>query len=188
MISYAYSYSLPGYICIANNPTRHSGPLFLSKGYNYVLRNDLTIHHENIEIVFIEIWKLGIIYWRPHTDFRHFLDKFVDIISVVSDEKKLCCIAGDFNLDLLKYKDDATIAYCKITITKSTRVNSVSATIIDHIWSNNISNGKISDNFQVFTIYKHDLCPTHTEESINKTMLYRDYRNLGKMSSGMKFV
>ena len=132
MIFYTYSYSLPGYICIANNLTRHSGPLYLSKGYNYVLRNDLIIQHERIEIEFIEIWKLGIIYRRPHTDFRHFLDKFIDIISVVSDEKKLYCIAGDFKLDLLKCKDDATITYCKITITKSTRVNSASATIIDY--------------------------------------------------------
>ena len=52
---YTYSYSLPGYICIANNLTRHSGPLYFSKGYNYVLRNDFTMQHESTEIVYIEI-------------------------------------------------------------------------------------------------------------------------------------
>ena len=94
---------------------------------------------------------------------------------------------GDFNIDLLKYN------YCNFSteffnqfsssgytplISKPTRITKSTATLIDNIFTNNLSktehlNGillnDISDHFPIFTITEHELqkCP--------KTSMAEDY-------------
>lgn len=88
---------------------------------------------------------------------------------------KPCYITGDFNIDLLKYN------YCNFSteffnqfsssgytplISKPTRITKSTATLIDNIFTNNLSktehlNGillnDISDHFPIFTTTEHEL-------------------------------
>jgi len=68
-----------------------------------------------LETLFIEIKNqevnlvVGVVYRRPHTDFKHFLDKMKEIIEVISEENKHCIITGDFNVNLLKNVSDPNV-------------------------------------------------------------------------------
>ena len=77
-----------------------------------------------------------------------------------------------------------------------TRVTSQSATIIDHIWSNNcphsIFNGilynKITDHFPVFSLYKHDEISISTRQVNRKVKMYRDFstNNISNFRESLK--
>ena len=192
-------YSLPEYTMFTNNTSRNSGgvALYAHNKYSVIERNDLTVKNESIETIFIEILNnegkdvvVGILYRRPHTDLNLFFNSLNNILSIINEEHKLCYILGDFNLDLLKSDTQAPVAdliatcYSKLmfnTINKPTRVTSTTATIIDHIWTNNafsnIKNGivysKISDHFPVFSIFS----TTPVAESDSVTIKYRNFSN-----------
>ena len=77
-----------------------------------------------------------------------FLDKFNDILSRISKDNKQCYVIGDFNLDLLQYNHhtptqefiDTLFSHAFIPlISNPTRLTSYSATIIDNILRNNLS-------------------------------------------------
>ena len=102
-------------------------------------------------------------------NFQKFENTFNDVIEHLNLSALPYCIAGDFNIDLLKYMIDSKIkAYadmllsnsCKLLIDKPTRITSSSATLIDHIISNNVSSEtiggvalcNISDRLAVFAI------------------------------------
>ena len=93
---------------------------------------------------------LGVIY-RPNSEPRADLDIYtttmLDIMDIISKERKKCVIMGDMNIDLLKfeshrktnnYLDNIFAHGFRPVITKPTRCNS-SATLIDHIYTNNIT-------------------------------------------------
>ena len=114
---------------------------------------------------------VGVIYRRPNTNIKDFLDRFDDSMLTLQNERKIIYISGDFNLDLLRWEENSAVAdfmnicHSKLffnTINKPTRVTATSATLIDHIWSNDINgivdNGiiysKVSDHFPVFSIFE----------------------------------
>ena len=78
-----------------------------------------------------------------------FLDKFCDILSLISTNNKLCYIAGDYNLDVLRCNNHSPtqeiienlFLYMFVPlIDKPTRITAHSATLIDNIFtSNNLS-------------------------------------------------
>ena len=77
-----------------------------------------------------------------------FLDKFCDILSLISTNNKLCYIASDYNLDLLRCNNHSPtqefienlFSYMFVhLIDKPKRITAHSATLIDNIFTNNLS-------------------------------------------------
>ena len=109
------------------------------------------------ESVFIETTPLsgkhsiiGLIY-RPNTEPLADLDIFAtslsEILDIINNEHKQSIIMGDMNINLLKYDTHSkTNDYLNNLfshgflplITKPTRVTPVTASLIDHIYTNNI--------------------------------------------------
>ena len=177
--SIEHLYEINGYNMYTNNNSRSSGgiAMYLKEDLDCFLRDDLTIKENFIETLFIEIKTkqkniiVGAIYRRPKTDITSFNDKIDDILQKICSENKIMIISGDFNFDLLKLNSVETVQDYVTnfltkqffhTITKPTRVTSTAATLIDHIWCNNlvdlISSGiiysPISDHFPIISSFK----------------------------------
>ena len=134
-----------------------------------------------MESVFIEIDStafgtksniiIGVIYRMPDLSFDVFNERMCDISNVVTKEKKIGYLVGDLNIDLLKHEehrptsDFVDILYANNMfplIVKPTRVTDKSATLIDHIMTNNfdiysrhkqgILMSSISDHYALFHI------------------------------------
>ena len=91
---------------------------------------------------------VGFVYRPPNQNTALFLDKFNDILSRISKDNKQCYVMGDFNLDLLQYNHhtptqefiDTLFSHAFIPlISNPTRLTSYSATLIDNIFTNNLS-------------------------------------------------
>ena len=107
----------------------------------------------------------------PNTCMQIFNDRMYDIMNIVQREWKTCYFLGGLNVDLLKYESHQSTAAFLDTlysynvfplITKPTRVTRESATLIDHVLTNNfdinskhvqgISYTSISGHYAVFHI------------------------------------
>ena len=125
-------------------------------------------------------------------NFQKFENSFNDVIEHLNSRALQYYIAGDFNIDLLKYMIDSKIkAYadmllsnsCNLLIDKPTRITSSSATLIDHIISNNVSSEMISgiglcdisDHLAIFAI----IPASHKCNKPNKRII-RDMRNFNQ--------
>ncbi len=118
---------------------------------------------------------------------KHFIDidifteTLFETLEIINQERKKCTLLGDFNLDLLKYNlHDKTNAFIENIfslgyipqITKPTRITTSSATLIDHIYTNNILsrpiNGivinDVADHFGIFHIEQHKNKNTHAKQ------------------------
>ena len=152
------------------------------------------------ESIFIEIKHpskknviVGAIY-RHHTDVSEFLNKFLKpTMENITKSKKNCILAGDFNVDLIKYGSDSHVDnfYDEISsfsfrplILQPTRVTSHSFTLIDNIFINDvacISSGgnitcSISDHFSQFVqidIFEK----THGSKKVKYS---RDWKNFNR--------
>ena len=170
---------------------------FIKDDINFKIRKDLSVFIPHVfESVFIEIDSnseksriVGIIY-RPNNPPRADVDIFsvtlYEILDTINRENKYGVIMGDFNIDLLKFG-----SHCKTsdyldnifshgfipTITKPTRVTKNSATLIDHIYSNNISTSTtsgiiitdVADHFGTF----YSVCD---EKRSSKSIQYKKAR------------
>ena len=146
---------------------------------------------ETIESLFVEITVphgkniiVGSVYRPPNQNTAFFLDKF-DILSRISKDNKQCYVMGDFNLDLLQYnqfihqlKNLSTLfshAFIPL-ISNPTHLTSYSATLIDNIFTNNLSqnvlNGivlnDLSDHLPVFAYFSGK---TLTRDGENKVFI-----------------
>jgi len=94
---------------------------------------------------------IGVIY-RPNTQHDADIDIFCtflfDIIDIITNEKNRCMLMGDCNIDLLKYNShDKTTEYVDNLFSRGimslihypTRLTHSTATLIDHMYTNNIS-------------------------------------------------
>ena len=177
---------LPGFHDIIfrcrDDDNREGVRLFIKDNICYKIRNDLSIFIPHvIETLFIEITEnskqgpntvIGIIY-RPNTPPRADIDIFcaslLDVIDIISNEKKRCMLMGDCNIDLLKYNThDKTTEYVDNLLSRGimplihypTRVTHSTATLLDHMYTNNISlNSKsgiivtdVADHFGTFHV------------------------------------
>jgi hypothetical protein len=190
--------ALPGFhklITRSRNDDNHGGVgLFVKQNVQFKIREDLSIFIPHVfESIFIEVLSntnkntiVGVIY-RPNTQPKADMDIFTstlfDLMNIINVEKKKSTIMGDFNIDLLKYNShDKTNNYVDNLftqgflplITKPTRVTSTSATLIDHIYTNNICKASISgiiltdvaDHFGIF--YCVQCKPTQSKNAIIK--------------------
>ena len=163
---------------------------FISSKLKFSIRKDLSTFKEGIfESQAIEVFSrksksIFINIYRPpsvefngisvRTQIETFQTCISKLLSKISKEKSKVYLVGDLNLCLLKYEsfvptskfiDDMFAAGFIELITKPTRIsnnnNYTTATLIDHIWTNNISNKpfdcgiittQISDHFATFSI------------------------------------
>ena len=175
--------SLPGYhniiARVRDDNSRGGVGFFIKENIKFRKREDLSLFIPHvIETLFIEFETssknksiAGIVY-RPNSaplaDIDVFSTTILDIVHKVNSEKKKCYIMGDMNLDLLKYSlhlktndylENFFVNGFLPMITKPTRITQSSATLIDHIFTNNLAEATsgiiitdVSDHFAVFYI------------------------------------
>lgn len=137
---------------------------------------------------------IGVIYRPPDQNLSLFNDAFNALLARVSSEKhNRCFFAGDFNINLLNHDTHADTAdflnnifahYYYPTITRPTRFCATNSTLIDNIFTNNISedflNGiivsEVSDHLPVFYILKEKQKNKFNTEY--KTLKYRDINEI----------
>ena len=177
-------YELDNYISVNKFRKEKRGggvSLYLDENITYRIRDDLDYFDSELEMIVVEIDKdvfktnsnviMGLIYRIPNTPIEVFNDRIADILNTAEREQKICYFMGDLNIDLFKTEehrhtsDFLDIMYSHSLfplITKPTRVTGNSATLIDHIFTNNFETNvthtqgilctSISDHYAVFHI------------------------------------
>ena len=160
-------------------------PANINESIPYKNRNELEHFDSELESLFIEISKevfqtssdimIGVLYRMPNSSIEVFNDRITDILNVANRENKLIYLLGDINIDFLKTDEhsptssfvDTLYSYNVFPlITKPTRVIKNSATLIDHILTNNLDSESrhkqgilctdISDHYAVFHISENN--------------------------------
>lgn len=149
-------YHIAGYCFIAKSRTHKPGGgvgIYVCDSLTYKVRADLNFSSTDfVESVFVELVTLGIVigcvYKPPDTNIDSFTSAFDDLLCTLDNQKKTSYIAGDFNIDLLKYESHAPTASfvnCLFSysffplINKPTRITCETATLIDNIFTNDVS-------------------------------------------------
>lgn len=181
------TYSLPGYQFVSQ--TRDDKPgggvgIFISNDFSFKLRTDLCRNLSCIECLFIEVPQkgkrnilFGCFYRPPNTDTVLFNTEIVEILKVIENRKNsIVFLAGDFNLDLLKFDNHApTAEFLNNLLSYSyypairypTRISDTSATLIDNIFTN-VGHFEISSAIIYCDISDHLPIALHFEISLNK--------------------
>ena len=158
-----HNLDLPGYHPFISrtreNCNRGGVGLYINDTIQFTVREDLSVFIPHIfESIFIEVkikheknLIVGVIY-RPNTapkaDINIFSKTYSDILELINKEHKQGVIMGDFNIDLLQYNNHNTtnefvnnaLGHSFIpVITRPTRLSFTSATIIDHIYTNDVT-------------------------------------------------
>ena len=183
-------FNIPNYNHIhltRNNRGGGGVSIHLHNSFVYSKRDDLTSSTLFYEILSIEILRpsasnliVVAIYRPPNVDISEFLSHLTSMLVRIDSEKKPTFILGDFNLDLLKRDTNSDIqtfldlmyssSFLPL-INKPTRVTADSATLIDNIFTNNLSQhhsigillADISDHYPIFTYLKELLPPKQAE-------------------------
>ena len=130
---------------------------------------------------------IGCICKHPTANVEEFTFKFDEFLNKLNPNKYDMYIVGDINIDLLKYHShqQETERYLDMiysldllpVITKSTRITSHTATLIDHIYTNTVNRltsgivtVDISDHLPVFCIVD-----TPLKKQNRQNMYFRDY-------------
>ena len=125
-----------------------------------------------LEGVFLEILNgkkkneiVGCIYRHPTMEIKPFNENyFEDFITKITNEKKICYLAGDFNINLLQSETDSNIKdfFDILTsnlfvphITFPSRITNRSQTLIDNIFSNNPDFESCTSGNFTFSISDH---------------------------------
>ena len=160
--------SLPGYQTPVGTPTESTKGgvlIYIKNGLNFKPRPDLNIYESKyLESFFIEIINekaandiLGVIYRHPSQNEVTFnedhLPKILEKTSKNSHKNIYIC--GDINFNLLNIEKHSETAnffelmmsnFLLPTITKPTKINPGKSTLIDNIFTNNISPNTVSGN------------------------------------------
>ena len=153
--------------------------------------------------MFIEVPKkgknilAGVLYRRPGSNLDDFFLYLNELVEKIAHENKICYVMGDFNLDLLRWSSYPAVSrlislfsssnfYC--TVNKPTRSVGASASIIDHVWTNNGHNlvsskivfERISDHFPVISYFKTLNNNLSNNNNVSKSTLikYRDFSEI----------
>ena len=196
-------YIIDNFKLFTNNRNRHGGgvALYVSNRFlNCTVRDDLKMQSPDFEALFVEIdnknskFLCGSVYRPPNGNINNFLDILSDMLDKISSGNKKCYIMGDLNINLLEYDSNNSVKdfvsllnskYFYSSINKPTRVTSHSATVIDHLWTNdlcsNLMNGILysrnSDHFPIMSVFS-----SKSTLKGDKYVNYRDFNdeNIGK--------
>jgi len=192
---------------VRNNSNMSKGGvgIFVKNSLKYKHRPDLSIFIEHVfESIFVEIELgnksviVGTVY-RPNSYPRADIDVFnhnmYELMETINSENKHAYIMGDVNIDLLKidnhqltsdYFDNILTLGFSPYISKPTRLTPHSATLIDHIYGNNMNNQitsgivitDVSDHFGILSIIKH---PSYHNPKLTATS-YRSFTETNIMT------
>ena len=128
----------------------------MRNGITYTYKNGLEYLDLEMELVFIKIestvfgaksdFSICGIYRIPDSSVHVFNERVCDLRIVVTKEKKICYLVGDLNMNFLKHEehrltsDFVDILYGNNMfplLVRPAKVNDNSATLIDHIITNN---------------------------------------------------
>ena len=164
--------------CIRHGRTGGGVSLFIKPDLNYRSRNDLSIDCADCDSLFIEVSLnssktiIGVVYKPEYVDYNEFLLHLGNTLNIISNEKKSCYLMGDFNLNLLAHETSSKVSdFINLfyshdfipCIDRPTRIKhnqngTISATLIDNIFTNDITSlinsgvliTDISDHFPIF--------------------------------------
>ena len=136
--------------------------IYTKNNFNATEREDLKKIDDCFEAIWIEInveksknIVCGCVYRHPNTDISIFENYINKCLTKLAKEKKDCYLAGDFNIDLLKYETSnkhrdflnmmTSLGYLPL-IMHPTRITEFTSTIIDNIYSNNLIDVSKSGN------------------------------------------
>ena len=145
---------LQGYNFLNAKPGKKVGSVavYLNMKFNFTQLKSFQLY--GTESIWLKIWNnnstktilIGSIYRHPTKDSNKFLDDFSDCMEKLADEKKMLYIIGDINIDINRTNQNSPQAdrYMQVItsngafslITKPTRVTDKTATVIDHIITN----------------------------------------------------
>lgn len=184
---------------------------YIRNDINFKIREDISIFEDNLyETLFVEIDQdlqkniiIGVLYRPPGNDIKIFQEKIDLQLSKLSRENKICYIAGDFNLNLLNcesHQHTSNFFNSMISssfyplINKPTRITNTSATLIDNIFTNNITDKMltgimytdISDHLPIFLIASASVKHRYLSKNIYK----HDYRkrNIDKFTTELNEI
>ena len=193
---------IPVSIDIEKNKKGGGVSLHIQNGIPFILRNDLDYFDSELETVFIEIDKfifnadsnivIGIIYRMPNSSVDVFNDRIAVIMNVIQKVRKLCYLMGGLNIDFLKAGDHRAtgelldVLYCTNVfplITKLTRVTHMTATLIDHILTNNFDDDMMHTWSE--TYFRQDLFPSYlfSRRQCHAIVIFR-LRSISYLDSG----
>ena len=211
------NYSLPETLQRSNSQGGGVGFYFKNNVKFNILKEKCIFVDRVIETIFAEVWSsdnkktiVGSVY-RPATahptlsssdQFSQFFEIFSNILNDLSSMNLQITLFGDFNLDALKYNIinqvtdyiDLLFSFGFLQlIMRPTRCTHHSATLIDHIVTNNtdgvyesvIMINRISDHFPIFYFSSSDkIC------SKIKLVQYRDFSipNINKFSANLRAI
>jgi len=147
--------NIPGY-SFAHSDTQYAagGVAIYTKGnISYVVRHDLSEILTEAESLWLEVILNGkktvisVICRHPALQYDSFTKELENILHNLNDNKVTYYICGDFNINLLQHESSQQVknytnlmlAYnCRKLITRPTRITDHNATLLDHIYANNI--------------------------------------------------
>ena len=205
-------YEIPGYHSplIQNRDNKLGGGvmIYIHEDYkDFRVRSDLSFKDQYNNCLTIEYTNktsktkelLSVCYRSPSESnaISEFIKKLETVVSKFGKLK--ATITGDMNINIINYQqhhiettdyyDMLTLHSFKTMITKPTRITKESATLIDHIWNNDIQNNKLKSYILVTDISDHLPCilvDSNTNTTNNKET-YVQYRVLNDANRA-KFV
>ena len=181
-----------------NTETSKGGvAIFTKNNHNVFERDDLKIRTKEFEAVWVEINNkgckntvVGCLYRHPHynniNDFSKYINK---CLIKLNKENKEVYIAGDFNIDLLKYETNTNYRefYNLMTsngflplIIQPTRITETTKSLIDNIYTNAFTNDNQSGNIllEIADHLTQFVSVLNRTTNLHKDIYYkRDYAN-----------
>ena len=199
------AFFLPGYNFVSQPRKDKTGGgvgIYINCDFVYKLRSDLCRLCTFIECIFIELPQkakcnstiIGCIYRPPNTDISLFNSEIVKILKIIdSENNKICLLAGDYNLDLMKCDShEPTAEFLNNILSYSfypsikypTRIMDTSATLIDNIFLN-ASNYNVSSAIVYSDISDHLPIILHLEINIAKIPYHNEIKKRAFTNEGL---
>lgn len=191
--------SIPNYQIIRRDAT-HRGEtglaLYIHNSLFQYTKRRTDLESPMVECIWVEIkysmsppLLLGYAYRNPASTYNWF-DDFVHMMDIVNSSNRNILLLGDFNFDLFKpqpaWQSTATLFGLKQLVNKATGVTPTSATLLDHIYTNNkplvtdisVPEKSISDHFPIICTWLHK--PLKVQNKGHTTTYYRSFKHFDK--------
>ena len=156
----------------------------------------LDLESITVECIWLEIkysssppFLVGFLYRNPASTYD-WLDNFVHMMDSVNNRNRNILLLGDFNFDLLKsqaaWSSTTALFGLDQLVPKATRVTPTSATLLDHIYTNNkqlvndvkVCDSSISDHFPTICTWLYK--PPKLKNKGHTTIYYRSFKHFDK--------
>lgn len=193
--------SIPNYQIIRRDTAKHGHTgiaVYIHNTLHPFIKRRTDLESMEIESIWLEIkcsksspLLLAYVYRHPDSKDK-WLDDFVQMMTKVPIKNRNILILGDFNFNMLKpqpvWNSVFTLFGLQQLVDKPTRVSSTSATLLDHIYTNNtslcsdiyVSEDGISDHFPTTCTWKSKV--PKLKKNGHNTIVYRSYKHFIKES------